>query len=265
MAEINFTKMHGLGNDFVLIDSRKEKLEGIDLKQLAIVICDRHFGIGADGLLVVWPSKKAHYRMQIFNPDGSEPEMCGNGIRCFAKYVYENDKLSEEVISVETLSGVILPAVILGPEKNVIGVEVDMGVPKDEGEVSLQGYSFKKISMGNPHAVAFINDLAGIDLYEIGPKIENDPHFPNRTNVEFVNVLNDKEIEVAVWERGAGETLACGTGACASVVAASLSGKIGRRALVHLPGGNLDIEWSEDKHILMRGPAKKVFEGKFYL
>jgi diaminopimelate epimerase len=265
MAEINFTKLHGLGNDFVLIDSRKEKLEGIDLKQLAIDICDRHFGIGADGLLVVWPSKKAHYRMQIFNPDGSEPEMCGNGIRCFAKYVYENDKLSEEVISVETLSGVILPAVILGPEKNVIGVEVDMGIPKDEGEVSLQGHSFKKISMGNPHAVAFINDLAGINLYEIGPKVENDPHFPNRTNLEFVNVLNDKEIEVAVWERGAGETLACGTGACACVVAASLLAKIGRRALVHLPGGNLDIEWSEDKHVLMRGPAKKVFEGKFYL
>lgn len=265
VTSINFTKMHGLGNDFVLIDSRKEKLEGIELKQLAIDICDRHFGIGADGLLIVWPSKKAHYRMQIFNPDGSEPEMCGNGIRCFAKYVYETDKLSEEVISVETLGGVILPAVILGPDKNVIGVEVDMGTPKDEGEVSLQGHKFKKISMGNPHAVAFVDDLAGINLYEIGPKIENDKHFPNRTNVEFVKVINDKEIEVAVWERGAGETLACGTGACASVVAASLLGKIGRRALVHLPGGNLDIEWSGDKHVLMRGPAKKVFEGKFYL
>ncbi|KPJ67962.1 hypothetical protein AMJ44_06970 [candidate division WOR-1 bacterium DG_54_3] len=262
---MNFTKMHGLGNDFVLIDSRQEKLEGIDLKQLAMDMCDRHFGIGADGLLVIWPSKKAHYRMQIFNPDGSEPEMCGNGIRCFAKYVYEADKLNEEVISVETLAGVILPAVILGPEKGVVGVEVDMGIPKDEGEVSLQGHSFKKISLGNPHAVALVNDLAGIDLYEIGPKIENDSHFPNRTNVEFVKTINDKEIEVAVWERGAGETLACGTGACASVVAASLVGKIGRRALVHLPGGDLDVEWSEDQHVLMRGPTQKVFEGKYYV
>jgi diaminopimelate epimerase len=265
MAGINFSKMQGLGNDFVLIDSRKEKLEGTDLKLLVTRICDRHFGVGADGVLVVWPSKKAHYRMQIFNPDGSEPEMCGNGIRCFAKYVYETDKLSEEVISVETPAGILLPAVILGPEKSVIGVEVDMGLPSDEGEVKLQGYNFKKISMGNPHAIALIDDMTKVDLYEVGPRIENDPHFPNRTNVEFVKVMNDKEIEVAVWERGAGETLACGTGACASVVAASLAGKIGRRAVVHLPGGDLDIEWSEDKHVLMRGPVEIVFEGKYYL
>ena len=265
MAGIDFTKMHGLGNDFVLIDGRKVKPEEIDLKQLAIDMCDRHFGIGADGLLVVWPSKKAHYRMQIFNPDGSEPEMCGNGIRCFAKYVYETDKLNEEVISVETLAGVILPAVILGPEKKVAGVEVDMGIPKEEGEVSLEGYNFKRISMGNPHAITFVDDLAKINLCETGPKVENDPHFPNRTNVEFAKVVGDKEMEIAVWERGAGETLACGTGACAAVVAASLAGKIGRRALVHLPGGDLDIEWSEDQHVLMRGPAEKVFEGKYYL
>jgi diaminopimelate epimerase len=262
---MNFTKMHGLGNDFVLIDGRKEKLEGIDLKKLATDICDRHFGVGADGLLIIWPSQKAHYRMQIFNPDGSEPEMCGNGIRCIAKYVYETDKLEEEVISVETLAGIILPAVILGPDKTVAAVEVDMAIPEDQGEISLQGYNFKKISMGNPHAVAVVENLAEINLSEIGPKIENDPHFPNRTNVEFVKVINDKEIEVAVWERGAGETLACGTGACASVVAASLLGKIGKRALVRLPGGNLDIEWGEDKHILMRGPAEKVFEGKYYI
>ena len=263
MKEINFTKLHGLGNDFVLIDSRKEKLEGIDLKQLAIDVCDRHFGVGADGLLIVWPSTKAHYRMQILNPDGSEPEMCGNGIRCFAKYVYETDQLKEEVISVETLAGIILPAVILGPAKQVVGVEVDMGQPKDEGEVELQGHKFKQISMGNPHAIAFITDPTKINLYDIGPKIENDKHFPNRTNVEFVNILNDKEIEVLVWERGAGETLACGTGACACVVAASLAGKTGKRVLVHLPGGNLDIEWGEDQRVLMRGPAAKVFEGKY--
>src|SRR3989339_2022208 len=234
---MKFTKMHGLGNDFIVIDARSEKLDELNFKQLAIELCDRHFGIGADGLLIVWPSKKAHYRMQILNPDGSEPEMCGNGIRCFAKYVYEKDKLKEEVLSVETLAGILLPAVILSPTGEVEGVEVDMGGPKDEGEIELSGFKFKKISMGNPHAVTFVDDLSKINLFEIGPKIENDSHFPNRTNVEFVKVLNDKELEVIVWERGAGETLACGTGACACVAA---SGK--KRVLVHLPGGNLDIE-----------------------
>ena len=265
MNEINFTKLHGLGNDFVLIDSRKEKLDEVDLPQLARDICDRHFGVGADGVLIVWPSKKAHYRMQIFNPDGSEPEMCGNGIRCFARYVYETDNLSEEVISVETLAGVILPAVILDQKKKVAGVEVDMGIPKDEGEVSLHSYNFKKISMGNPHAVTFVEDLTQINLYDVGPKIENDKHFPNRTNVEFVKVLNENEIELAVWERGAGETLACGTGACASVAAGNVLGKLGKRVLVHLPGGNLDIELIENNHLLMRGPAEKVFEGKYFI
>ena len=259
---LHFLKYHGLGNDFVLIDGRKENLEGIDLKKLAIDICDRHFGVGADGLLIVFPSQKAHYRMQIFNPDGSEAEMCGNGIRCFAKYVYETDQLKEEVISVETLAGTVLPAVILENGK-VVAVEVDMGQPKDEGEVTLEGFVFKKISMGNPHAVTFVEDLTQVNLGDIGPKIENDQHFPNRTNVEFVKVINDKEIEVAVWERGAGETLACGTGACAAMVACALLGKTGRRVLVHLPGGNLDIEWAEDNHVLMRGPAEKVFEGNY--
>ena len=260
---MRFSKYHGLGNDFVLIDSRKEKLDGINLNELAVNMCDRHLGIGADGILIIWPSKKAHYRMQIINSDCSEAEMCGNGIRCFAKYVYETDKLSEEVISVETQAGIILPAVILDLAKQVVGVEVDMSVPKDEGEIELEGYKFKKISMGNPHAIAFVDDLSKIDLYEIGPKIENNSHFPNRTNVEFVKVLNDKELEAIVWERGAGETLACGTGACACLAAANMAGKIGRRAIVNLPGGKLDIEWGEDNRILMRGPAEKVFEGVY--
>ncbi|MCU0641146.1 MAG: diaminopimelate epimerase [Candidatus Margulisbacteria bacterium] len=261
---MNFVKMQGLGNDFILIDSRKTDLANTDLKELAIKLCDRHFGVGADGLIIVWPSKKAHYRMQIINPDGSEAEMCGNGIRCFAKYVYETDQLKEEVISVETLAGTMLPAVILD-KGTVLAVEVDMGTPKDEGEVKLSGYNFKKISTGNPHAVAFVPDVNAIDLPVVGPQVENDPHFPNRTNVEFVQVLSDKEIEVVVWERGAGETLACGTGACACVVAANLAGKTGRRVLVRLPGGNLDIEWNDDDHILMRGPATTVFEGSVRL
>jgi diaminopimelate epimerase len=260
---LHFTKYQGLGNDFVLIDSRKEPLDKLDVKKLAMDICDRHFGVGADGLLIVWPSKKAHYRMQVINPDGSEAEMCGNGIRCFAKYVYETDQLKEEVISVETLAGTILPAVILENGK-VIVIEVDMGTPRDEGEVKLEGFTFRKISMGNPHAVSLVDNLTAVDLPEIGPKIETNPHFPNRTNVEFSRVINNKEIEVAVWERGVGETLACGTGACASVFAANQAGKVGRRVLVHLPGGNLDIELTEDGHVLMRGPAEKVFEGDYY-
>ncbi|MFH1362464.1 MAG: diaminopimelate epimerase [bacterium] len=258
---MKFTKMHGLGNDFVLIDARSEKLEEINLKQLAIELCDRHLGIGADGILIVWPSKSAHYQMQIFNPDGSEPEMCGNGIRCFAKYVYEKDKLKEEVISVETKAGIKLPAVILSQTGEVEGAEVDMGKPEITNNLQLTTtngtFDAHIISMGNPHAVIFVDDLSKINLFELGPEIENDPHFPNRTNVEFVKVLNDKELQVIVWERGAGETLACGTGACACVVA---SGK--KRALVHLPGGNLDIEIGEDGRVLMRGPAKTVFEGE---
>ena len=265
MEAVNFIKMQGLGNDFVLIDSRSEKLEELNLKKFAVEVCDRHFGVGADGVLIVYPSQKAHYRMQIFNPDGSEPEMCGNGIRCFARYVYEKDKLKEEVISVETPAGIMLPAVILDSSGAVAGVEVDMGIPKDGGEVVLQGFKFRKISIGNPHAVALVDDLSSIDLAEIGPIIEMNSHFPNRTNVEFIKILNDKEIKVLVWERGAGETLACGTGACASMAAASLSGMVGKRAIVHLPGGDLDIELSEENHILMRGSAESVFEGKYYL
>lgn len=268
MSELNFIKMHGLGNDFVLIDGRKEALDKVELNKLAVALCDRHFGVGADGLLIVWPSQKAHYRMQVINSDGSEAEMCGNGIRCFAKYVYETDKLKEEVISVETKAGTLLPAVILDHGK-VVGVEVDMGLPTKIQTTNLKlqnnDWKIQEVSIGNPHAVILTDDLSKVDLAEIGPLIENDPHFPNRTNVEFVKVINDKELEVLVWERGAGITLACGTGACASLVAANLAGKAGKRAIVHLPGGNLDIEWTEDDHVLMRGPAEKVFEGKYDL
>ena len=262
--ELNFTKMQGIGNDFVLIDSRSEKLEGVDLKALAKNICDRNFGVGADGLIIIWPSTKANYRMQIFNPDGSEPEMCGNGIRCFAKYVFEKDQLKTDVISVETKAGIMVPTLI---EEGgaVSAVEVDMGIPKDEGKVSLMGFDFRKISMGNPHVVSFVKDLSTIDLAEIGPIIELDSHFPNRTNVEFVDIINDHEIRIIVWERGAGATLACGTGACASVAGAVLEGKTGKKVLAHLPGGDLEIEWQDDGHILMRGPAEKVFEGKYSL
>ncbi|MCX5725679.1 MAG: diaminopimelate epimerase [Candidatus Saganbacteria bacterium] len=261
---MNFVKMHGLGNDFVLIDGRELNIESILLNDLAKELCDRHFGIGADGLMIVLPSEKANYRMRIFNPDGSEAEMCGNGIRCFAKYVYEKDKLQKDVISVETLAGIMVPALLI--EKGIlIGAEVDMGAPEDQGEIKMHGHTFRKISMGNPHAVAFVPDLEEIDLTDVGQKVENDPHFKNRTNVEFVKVISDRELDVRVWERGAGETQACGTGACAAVVAGVLTKKTNRRVLVHLPGGNLDVEWEEeDNHVALRGPAKKVFEGKYH-
>lgn len=252
----------------MLIDSRKEKLEGIDLKQLAIDICARHFGVGADGLIIVWLSEKAHYRMQIINPDGSEAEMCGNGIRCFAKYVHETDKLKEEIISVETKAGIIVPAIILEKGK-IAAVEVDMGVPQtinnEQLTINNKVFKFYNISMGNPHAVIFVDDLAKVNIPDLGPQIENHPHFPNRTNVEFARIINNHEIEVRVWERGAGETLACGTGACATVVAAVQLKKTGRRVLVHLPGGGLDVEWQEsDGHVIMRGPAEFVFQGVYF-
>lgn len=269
MRKLQFVKMHGLGNDFVLVDARSEKLDGLKLPELAGDICDRHFGIGADGLILVWDSKKADARMQIFNPDGSEPEMCGNGIRCFAKYLYDNLKEKKELLSVETKAGIMLPAVI-AEKGQVAAVEVDMGLPEAKGNVQLSilNYQFNvdNISMGNPHAVIFVDDLGAVNLPEVGPQIENHSMFPNRTNVEFVKVIDRKHVEVKVWERGAGETLACGTGACASVAAAILAGKTDQEVIVTLPGGKLDIEWNrDDKHILMRGPAETVFTGEYTL
>ncbi len=277
---VKFLKMEGIGNDFVLIDGTNENIEDINLKDFAIKVCDRHFGIGADGLLVALPSQKADFKMRIFNPDGSEPEMCGNGIRCFAKYLYDN-KEKKDVYSIETISGIMVPAMIV--EKEIaVGAEVDMGIPKlKRSEIPMKGKDKDKVideelkvngeilkitcvSIGNPHCIIFYKDLEKVDVKGLGPKIENHPSFPKKTNVEFAEVIKDDEIELKVWERGAGETLACGTGACAAVVAGVLKGLTKRRVLVHLPGGNLDIEWEkEDNHVAMRGPARPVFEGTF--
>jgi diaminopimelate epimerase len=264
--------MHGLGNDFVLIDGVESSLDESGLSKLAAQVCDRHFGIGADGLILVLKSEKADFRMRIFNPDGSEPEMCGNGIRCFAKYVYDLSKGKKDVFSVETPAGIMVPAIII---KNgvAVGVEVDMGVPNPDRktvdyELDVDGQKFKitAVSMGNPHCVIFVDDPNAVDLAYVGPKIENHSKFPNRTNVEFVKVVNENEITVRVWERGAGETLACGTGACAAVVASAMAGRTARRALVHLPGGDLEVDWEkEDGHVALRGPAERVFEGEYYL
>ncbi len=271
---LNFVKLEGLGNDFILIDGIKQDLISYDFAKLAPQLCDRHFGIGADGLLLVFKSEKASYQMRIINSDGSEPEMCGNGIRCFARYIYEEYEHTS-VLSIETLAGIMLP--VLDPKNNLI--EVDMGEPVLDAKkipVALSGekligqdieaagakFKFTPVSMGNPHAVIFVDDVKKVDLPKYGPAIEKHTLFPKKTNVEFIDVVSRQEINFRVWERGAAETLACGTGACASVVAGVLNDKTDRKVLVHLPGGDLLIEWQEeDNHVSMAGPAFEVFRG----
>lgn len=282
---MQFTKVHGLGNDFVLVDCTRQPLLPLDrddlLAEAARRICHRHFGVGADGLVLILPSEKAQLRMRIFNPDGSEPEMCGNAIRCFARYAYEKGLVKEEEITVETLAGIIRPRVVAQDGK-VVGVRVDMGEPRLERhlipmngppgrvvnellEVGDRSYRVTAVSMGNPHCVIFTDDASAVPLAEVGPLIENHPAFPARTNVEFVQVVNSREIIMRVWERGAGETLACGTGACASAVAAVLNGYTERRVAVHLAGGDLLIEWEDNNHVYMTGPAEFVFTGELLI
>ncbi|XCH47696.1 diaminopimelate epimerase [Thermodesulfovibrio sp. 3462-1] len=271
MGKINFVKMHGLGNDFILIDCLNQELT--EPSQFAIKYCNRRFGIGADQLLLLYPSKIADFKMRIFNADGSEVEMCGNGIRCFAKYIWDRKLTDKEILEVETLAGIIKP--------RKIGelVQVDMGepefspskIPVDiEGEkafdliLEISGWHARIncISMGNPHAVIFLDEEPKyFAVTKYGPLIENHPIFPKKTNVEFAYVKNSHEITMRVWERGAGETLACGTGACATAVAAMVKGLTEKKVTVHLLGGDLLIEWAEDGHIYMTGPAEEVFEG----
>lgn len=276
---MNFTKMQGTGNDFILIDNLDGKIADDDYAPLALSLCDRHFGIGADGLIFILPSTKADYRMRIFNSDGSEPQMCGNGIRCFAKYIYDKFVEKKDVISVETLAGIIVPTIISN-NNQFLGVEVDMGEPRlSRNEIPMLGedspqvvdekitiagqrYTGTAVSMGNPHFVVFVSEIGAVNLTELGPQFENNPLFPERTNTEFIQIVNQNEIIMKVWERGAGETLACGTGACASLVAAVLTGKTGRKVIVHLMGGDLSVEWQEeDNHVIMTGAATTVFEG----
>lgn len=279
---MKFTKMHGLGNDFIIFDER-QKISDVDFKALTPQICDRNMGVGADGVIRVLPSKNADYRMEIINSDGSIPEMCGNGIRCFAKYVFEHSPEHKEVFSVETPAGLIIPAIEI-QNKKVVAVEVDMGEPILEPvkipvknfekgpvlnqalEAAGQKFVFSAISMGNPHVVIETDKLSEIKVSEIGPQIEHHAWFPARTNVHFITVNSRTEITVRHWERGAGETLACGTGACACVVAMVLNGKVDRKVNVKVPGGVLKIVWDADtNHVLMTGPAAKVYEGDINL
>lgn len=267
---IKFTKMHGLGNDFVVIDGRERDM-GL-IKKKAGVMATRRFGVGCDQILVLRKSRKADFRMQIFNADGSEVEMCGNGIRCLAKYLQDTRISLKKEIRFETLAGIITTRF---KGKNV---EVDMGMPVLDAPkipVTLRGNVFNHkldvlgrsfrincVSMGNPHCVIYLKSLDSFDLRKYGPAIENHKLFPNRINVEFIQILSKKRIRMKVWERGSGETLACGTGACASAVASIFLGKTDKKVTVELQGGNLEIQWTgEGNPVLMTGPATTVYNG----
>jgi len=270
--------MHGQGNDYIVIDNRDQRVNEEKLGDLSRSLCRRRFSVGADGVLLVYSSTIADAKMRIFNADGSEAEMCGNGIRCFAKYCYENNIARKEHIRIETLAGIRDTWLSL-EDGRIVAVRVDMGRPIFEREkipvlgvgkcinedLKVNGKTFKItcLSVGNPHCIIFVDGLDDFPVGTLGPKIENHHLFPNRINVEFVQVINRDELKVRVWERGVGETLACGTGACASVIAGNLLGKNGKRCLVHLLGGDLEVEY-EDK-ILMTGPVEKVFEGRAFL
>ncbi|MBI5188474.1 MAG: diaminopimelate epimerase [Nitrospirae bacterium] len=264
---MNFTKMYGLGNDFILIDCREEEFgvrpefnSGSEIGDLSRQLCHRRFGIGADQLLLLYPSKIADFKMRIFNADGSEVEMCGNGIRCLAKYIWDRNLSDKNTLHIETLAGIIRP------EKAGEMVKVDMGEPilgVIDYPLQIKDTEFKItcVSMGNPHTIMVVDNLSNFPLPYYGPMIENHPIFPKRTNVEFIEVLNPAEIKMRVWERGSGETMACGTGASAAAVASNIKGFTGRKVTVHLRGGDLFIEWAEDNHVYMTGPAVEVFEG----
>ncbi len=264
-----FTKMQATGNDFIILNYLNEKLE-YSYKLLAEFMCNRHFGVGADGILILEKSDKADFKMRIFNQDGSEAEMCGNGIRCFSKYVYEKKLINKKEFEIETLAGI--KKVELAVEGNtVIQVAVNMGTPelslekipvisKNE-KINIDEYEIYPISIGNPHAVCFSYDLDKIDIKKVGEKIENYKYFPNKTNVEFVQIINPNLIKVRVWERGVGETLACGTGACAASVISELYKSTSSTLNVDLVGGKLKTKY-ENGEIKLIGPAEFVFEGK---
>lgn len=263
--QINFTKMHGLGNDFVVVDATGTLSAWHPSAKEAAFLQDRHFGIGADQLLLLYPSYKADLRMAIFNADGSEVEMCGNGIRCCALFARKRGLVAKDEMTIETPAGIMRP-VIVGSE-----VRVDMGAPKIEGVASVppEGLALPPmtcVSMGNPHAVFFVPDAESFPVAEWGPQVERHPMFPKRTNVEFVQVLDRKTVRMRVWERGAGITMACGTGSCATYVAAISNGFADATGKVILDGGTLTINWEgEGKSVFMTGPATEVFSGEISL
>jgi diaminopimelate epimerase len=276
VRRVSFWKMHGLGNDYIVIDNRGGALSEDELPSIAIKLCKRRFGVGADGLLLIQPSQKADVKMRILNPDGSEAEMCGNGIRCLAKYCFESGLVRKTSFLVETLAGT--KTLDLKVEDAIVkSVRVNMGSPSFEAEeipmkwngtfidkpVQAGGTTMKAtaLSMGNPHCVVFVENVEGYPVETIGSLLENQELFPKRTNVEFVQIVSRDKLRVRVWERGVGETLACGTGACASVVAAKILGKVNEKVTVELLGGEVTVEYSSSGSVFMEGPAEKVFEG----
>ena len=273
---MKFTKMHGLGNDYVYVNCFEEKID--NPPAVARFVSDRHFGIGSDGLIMINPSKTADFEMEMYNADGSRGEMCGNGIRCVAKYVYDYGLTDKTQISVETLGGIKYLDLAVEDGK-VSLVKVDMGKPELEAdlipiisereqvidepiEVDGKEYHMTGVSMGNPHAVIYVDDVKGLNLEKIGPKFENHERFPKRINTEFVHCIDRQTVEMRVWERGSGETLACGTGACAVAVSSILNNLTATQVTVKLLGGDLQIEWDREKdRVFMTGPATVVFDG----
>jgi diaminopimelate epimerase len=266
MDNIKFTKMHGLGNDYIYIDCRSAVPD--NLPALSVEMSDRHFGVGSDGIITIESSAVADFKMRIFNADGSEAMMCGNGIRCVGKYVYDSGLTDKTSLTIETLSGIKI--LRLHVEGSVVAsVTVDMGQPvigEIEKPVATSRGTIKltAVSMGNPHGVTFVDDTATADVAGLGNELEHHPMWPDRANIEFARVVSPRMIEMRVWERGSGETMACGTGACATAVAAIASGRCLRRCEVGLLGGALDIFWDEnDNHVYMTGPATKVYDGEY--
>lgn len=269
--KVLFTKMHGLGNDYIFIDRIKNKyplLLDENLPKVARFLSKEHFGVGSDGIILIDSSNKADFKMRVFNKDGSEAQMCGNGIRCFAKYIYDNKMTVKDKISIETLAGIKEVELVKNKDKNNVAEEyrVNMGVPKSEGTIRLnilnQPFIINKVSMGNPHAVIFVRDVDKVNVQRYGPLIETNYNFPNKTNVEFVQILDKNLIKVRVWERGSKETYACGTGSCAAVVAGYNRNLTNRKVKVLLRGGELYITLDEKSNcVYMQGIATKVFDG----
>ena len=278
---LRFTKMHGIGNDYVYVDLFDESVP--DPASLAVAVSDRHFGIGADGLILIGPSETGDVSMRMYNADGSEAQMCGNGVRCVAKYARDRGLARADDVRVETRAGLKNIRVTLGDDGRVASARVDMGEPgltraqmpmagpagerciNESLPVGEDTFEITCVSVGNPHVMIYVDDVAAVDLERLGPGIENHVAFPERTNVHFVQVISTEEARMRTWERGSGVTLACGTGASAVCVAGVLTERTGRRILTHLPGGDLELEWAEDDRVFMTGPAAEVFSGEWPL
>ena len=278
---MKFTKMHGAGNDYVYVDCFKEKVD--NPSEVAIKVSNRNFGIGSDGLILIMPSDKADVRMRMFNSDGSESEMCGNGIRCVAKYSYDHGIVAKKEITAETGAGILTLQLFAGADNKVERVRVNMGPPRlSREEIPMNGspvpqvvaeeltildktFKITCVSMGNPHCIIYVDDVDSFPVEKYGPLIENHQLVPRRTNVEFIQIISRTEVKQRTWERGAGETLACGTGASAVCVAGVLNGVTDRKILNHLAGGDLELEWVENGPVFMTGPATEVFSGDIML